>query len=91
MPVILAFLLNWSDELSVLHPLKISHTKFSECQRTDKWLGPLFNYLMTNDTSVLADLSTKDKSWVISTAKYYQIIDGLLVYADKLMVNPGRF
>ena len=46
---------------------------------------------MTNDTSVLTNLSTKDKSWVISTAKYCQIIDDLLVYADKLMVNPERF
>ena len=46
---------------------------------------------MTNDTAVLAHLSTKDKSWVISTAKYCQIVDGLLVYADKLMVNPDRF
>ena len=46
---------------------------------------------MTNDTSVLVYLSTKDESWVISSAKYCQIIDGLLVYADKLMVNPERF
>ena len=46
---------------------------------------------MTNDTTVLAHLSTKDKSWVISTVKYCQIVDGLLVYADKLMVDPARF
>ena len=82
---------NWSDDLSVLHSLNISRTEFAERQPTDKWLGFLFNYLMTNDTSVLANLSTKDKSWVISTAKYYQIIDGLLVYADRRMVNPERF
>ena len=82
---------NWSEDLSVLHPLNISRTEFAKCQRTDKWLGSLFNYLMTNDTAVLAHLSTKDKSWVISTAKYCHIVDGLLVYADKLMVNPDRF
>ena len=73
------------------YPLNISRTEFAEHQCTNKWFGPLFNYLMTNDTSVLANLSTKDKLWVISTAKYCQIIDGLLVYADKLMVNPERF
>ena len=82
---------NWSDDLSVLHPLNISRTEFAERQRTDKWLGLLFNYLMKNDTSVLAHLSTKDKSWVISTAKYCQSIDSLLVYADKRMVNPKLF
>ena len=82
---------NWSEDLSVLHRLNISHTEFAKRQRTDKWLGPLFNCLMTNDTTVLAHLSTKDKSWVISTVKYCQIVDGLLVYADKLMVDPDRF
>ena len=53
---------DWSDDLSVLHPLNISRTEFAERQRTDKWLGPLFNYLLTNDTSQLAHLSAKDKS-----------------------------
>ena len=32
---------NWSDDLSVLHLLSISHTEFAERQCTDKWLGPL--------------------------------------------------
>ena len=82
---------NWSADLSVLHPLNISRTECAERQHNDKWFGPLFNYLMTNDTPVLAHLSMKDNSWVISTAKYCQIIDGLLVYADKLIVNPECF
>ena len=57
--------------LSTLHPLNVSRTNFSKKQQEDKWLGPLINYLMSNnDVSVLGGLSKKDQSWVISTAKW---------------------
>ena len=44
---------------------------------------PVFN--VTNDASVLAGLSKKDQSWVISTAKRSAVIDGSLVYSDEFM------
>ena len=54
---------SWPTDLSTLHPLNISRTNFSKKQQEDKWLGPLINYLMSNnDVSVLGGLSKKDQS-----------------------------
>ena len=82
----------WPSQLSTLHPLNISWTKFSKKQREDKWLRPLINYLMSNnDISVLRGLSKKDQSWVISTAKRSAIIDGLLMYSDEFVDDCNHF
>ena len=60
----------WPDDLSSLHPLNITHFKFAKLQQDDNWLGPLIQYLISNnDYSVLGDLCKKDQSWVISTLK----------------------
>ena len=61
---------SWPDDLSSLHPLNITDFKFAKLQQDDKWLGPMIQYLISNnDISVLGDLCKKDQSWVISTAK----------------------
>ena len=52
----------WPDDLTSLHPLNITHFKFTELQQDDKWLGPLIQYLISNnDISVLCDLCKKDR------------------------------
>ena len=82
----------WSSDLENLHPLNISHTNFAEKQRQDTWLGPLFQYLIVGENiSVLANLPIKVSSWVRTTEPNCKIIDGILVYRDKLMENPDYY
>ena len=82
----------WPNDLSSLHPLNITRFKFAKLQQDNKWIGPLIQYLISNnDISVLGDLCKKDQSWVISTAKRSTIIDGLSMYADEFMDNQDRY
>ena len=71
----------WPDDLSSLHPLNITRFKFAKLRQDDKWLGPLIQYLISNnDISVLGDLCKKDQSWVIFTAEQSTIPLLLMVY-----------
>ena len=82
----------WTDNSSSLHHLNITQFKFAKLQQYDKWLGPLIQYLISNDDiSVLGDPCKKDQSWVISTAKRSTLIDGLLMHAVEFMDNQDRY
>ena len=82
----------WSSDLETLHPLNISRTNFAQKQRQDMWLGPLFQYLIEEENvSVLTNLPKNVSSWVQTTAQNCKIIDGILMYRDKLMENPDHY
>ena len=75
-----------------MHPLNISCTNFAQRQHDDPWLGPLFHYLLSNqDSPTLTKFPKKVSSWVKTIATNCQVIDGLIMYADKLMDNPGHY
>ena len=72
-----------------LYPLNFSRLSFAKKQRQDKWLGPLYHYLVSGcDDSELANLVKSDQSWVKSTAPRCKIIDDLIMYSDALMDDP---
>ena len=82
----------WSASLETLHPLSISRTNFAQRQRDDPWLWPLFHYLLSNqDSATLTKFPKKVSSWVKTIATNCQVTDGLIMYADKLMDNPGHY
>ena len=82
----------WSAGLETLHLLSISRTNFAQRQRDDPWLGPLFLYLLSNqDSATLTKFPKKVSSWVKTIATNCQVIDGLIMYAGKLMDNPGHY
>ena len=56
------------------------------------WLDPLFQYLIEEENvSVLTNLPKNVSSWVRTTAPNCKIIDGILMYRDKLMENPDHY
>ena len=82
----------WSTGLETLHPLSISRTNFAQRRHDDPWLGPLFHYLLSNqDSATLTKFPGKVSSWVKTIATNCQVIDGLIMYADRLMDNPGYY
>ena len=82
----------WSADLDSLHPLNISSTNFAQCQHDDPWLGPLFQYLLSNqDSATLTKFPKNVSSWVKTIATNCEVIDGLIMYVDKLMDNPGHY
>ena len=82
----------WSSDLDTLHPLNISRTNFAQKQCQETWLGPLFQYLIEEENvSVLTNLLKNVSSWVRTTASNCKIIDGILMYRDKLMENPDHY
>ena len=69
-----------------LYPLNFSRLSFANKQQQEKWLGPLYHYLVSGcDDSQLANLTKSDQSWVKSTAPRCKIIDDLIMYSDVLM------
>ena len=83
---------NWSADLDPLQPLNLSRANFAQKQRTDPWLGPLFQYLVSNqDSAILMKFPKKVSCWVKTVATNCKVIDGVIMYADKLMDNPGHY
>ena len=83
---------HWPDDLDTLHPLSLSRITFAQRQRQDPWLGPLFQYLVSEqDSAVLKNLTKHVTSWVKTDASNCKIIDGLIMYADVLMDNPDHY
>ena len=75
-----------------MHPLSLSRITFAQRQRQDPWLGPLFQYLVSEqDSAILKNLTKQVTSWVKTDASNCKIIDGLIMYADILMDNPDHY
>ena len=69
-----------------MYSLNSSRLSLSNKQRQDKWLGPLYHYLVSGcDDSELNHLAKSDQSWVKSTAPRCKIVDDLIMYSDVLM------
>ena len=82
----------WSDDLDTLQPLNLSRANFAQKQRTDPWLGPLFQYLVSHQNlAILMKFPKKVSSWVKTVATNCKVIDSVIMYADKLMDNPGHY
>ena len=70
-------------------PLNVSRETLAKCQRADKWLGPMYQFLFSQeDTSVLRGLDKQVQTWVKANASNCKIVDDLIMYSDKLMTDP---
>ena len=73
------------------YPLNFSRASLATKQHQDKWLGPLYRYLVSGcDVTELTDLSKSDQTWVKSTATRSKIVDDLIMYSDVLMDDPNH-
>ena len=73
------------------YPLNFSRALLATKQREDKWLGPLYRYLLSGgNVAELAHLTKSDQSWVKSTASQCKIVDDLIMYSDILMDDPNQ-
>ena len=80
----------WPEEFDTLHPLNISRTHFAQCQRNDPWLGPLFEYLVSNqDTAILRDLPVPDKTDTTAANALFNDIFLLLGFPSVLQSDRG--
>ena len=70
-------------------PLNVSRETLAKRQRADKWLGPMYQSLFSQeDTSVLHGLDKQVQTWVKANASNCKIVDDLIMYSDKLMTDP---
>ena len=73
-------------------PLNISRANLAKHQHADKWLGPLYQYLFSQeDPLALHGLEKQVHTWVKVTSLHCKIIDDLIVYADNLMTDPHHY
>ena len=73
------------------YPLNFSRALLATKQQEDKWLGPLYRYLLSGgNVTELAHLTKSDQSWVKSTASRCKIVDDLIMYSDVLMDDPNN-
>ena len=70
-------------------PLNVSRETLAKRQHADKWLGPMYQFLFSQeDTSVLCGLDKQVQTWVKANASNCKIVDDLILYSDKLMTDP---
>ena len=73
------------------YPLNFSRALLATKQQEDKWLGPLYHYLLSGgNVTELAHLTKSDQSWVKSTASQCKIVDDHIMYSDILMDDPNH-
>ena len=62
------------------YPLNFSRALLATKQWEDKWLGPLYHYLLSGgNVTELAHLTKSDQSWVKSTASRCKIVDDIII------------
>ena len=73
-------------------PLSVSRETLAKHQHADKWLGPLYQFLFSQeDTSVLRGLDKQVQTWVKANSSNCKIVDELIMYSDKLMTGPHHY
>ena len=70
-------------------PHNVSRETLAKRQRADKWLGPMYQFLFSQeDTSVLHGLDKQVQTWVKANASNCKTVDDLIMYSGKLMTDP---
>ena len=73
-------------------PLNVSRVSLAKHQCADKWLGPLYLYLFSQeDPLALCGLEKQVQAWVKATSPHCKIVDDLIVYVDNLMTDPHHY
>ena len=73
-------------------PLNVSRETLAKHQQADKWLGPLYQFLSSQEgTSVLWGLDRQVQTWVKANSSNCKIVDDLIMYLDKLMTDPHHY
>ena len=73
-------------------PLNISRASLAKHQHADKWLGPLYQYLFSQeDPLALRGHEKQVQAWIKDTSPHCKIVDDLIVNADNLMTDPHHY